>query len=124
MSLVLVVEDDSEVRGFIVTVLRRAGYVVAEATDGLEGVQLSEALCPEIVVSDLYMPNQDGIHLLRKIKKQRPNVRMVLVSGGSSLMPGMDALAYARKLGADATLSKPFTPYELIQAVAGKQVLN
>jgi CheY-like chemotaxis protein len=124
MSLVLVVEDDLEVRGFVAAVLRRAGHDVAEATDGLEGIRLCKVLQPEIVVSDVYMPGQDGIHLLREVKKQRPQVRVVLVSGGSSLMPDMDVLDYARKLGADATLNKPFTPYELMQAVAGQQVLN
>lgn len=124
MSLALVVDDDPAVRGFVAAVLRRAGYEVAEATDGLEGVRMCKVLQPEIVVSDVYMPGQDGIHLLREIKKQRPDVRVVLVSGGSSLMPDIDSLDYARKFGADATLNKPFTPYELMQAVTGLQVLN
>jgi len=124
MSVALVIDDNPETRNFVATLLTRAGYRTVEAENGLEGVSLGRALQPELIVSDIFMPGQDGLHVLMEIKRRQPNVRVVAISGGSNRFPGFDALSVAKRLGADATLSKPFTPYELMQAVTGLPVLN
>lgn len=124
MSVALVIEDNPSIREFVSEILWRAGYQVVEAKNGLEGVRLSRELTPEVVISDVYMPGQDGIHVLRELKRMNQPARIVMISGGSKLLPGFDALDVAKKLGADATLQKPFTPYELMQAVTNLSVLN
>lgn len=124
MSVALVIDDNATIRGFIAEVLGRAGYQVVEATNGHEGVRLSQEFTPEVVISDIYMPGQDGIYVLRELKRLKQSARIVMISGGSRLLSGFDALSCAKKLGADATLRKPFTPYELMQAVTNLPILN
>jgi CheY-like chemotaxis protein len=124
MSIALVIDDNPETRSLVATLLQRAGYKTVEAKNGIEGVNLSRAVTPEVVVTDIFMPGQDGLHVLMQIKKSLPDTRIVAVSGGSSRFPGLDVLGLAERLGADATLDKPFTPYELMQAVTGLPVLN
>lgn len=123
-SVALVIEDNPETRCFVTTLLQRAGYETVEAENGLDGVCLSRTVKPELVVTDIFMPGQDGLYALTQIKKSLPETRIVAISGGSLCFPGMDVLGLAEKLGADASVSKPFTPYELMQAVTGLPVLN
>ena len=124
MSIALVIDDNPTIRSFVAEVLFRAGYQVVEAKNGHEGVRLSQELTPEIVISDIYMPGQDGIYVLRELRRLKQPARIVMMSGGSKLIPDFNGLECARKLGADATLQKPFTPYELMQAVTNLPVLN
>lgn len=124
MSIALIIDDNPETRCFVATLLQRAGYKTVEAENGLEGVSLSRAVNPEVVVTDIFMPGQDGLHVLLQIKKRLPETRIVAISGGSACFPQLDPLGLAERLGADATLQKPFTPYELMQAVTGLPVLN
>jgi CheY-like chemotaxis protein len=114
----LVVEDDDIVRELIAEILRTAGYSVYEAINGADGLAQARALLPHVVVTDIFMPVQDGIEVLRHIKDEMPATRVVAVSGGSPRVPQMDMLVVASKLGADATVSKPFTPAELLVAAS------
>ncbi|MBK8160441.1 MAG: response regulator [Rhodospirillaceae bacterium] len=113
----LVIEDDALMRDLVGEILRRAGYQVLEAIDGLDGMAQLTALTPELVVTDVFMPDCDGIEVLRETKRRNPVTRVVVISGGSPLIPRMDFLEVASKLGADAVLAKPFTPAELLSAV-------
>lgn len=113
----LVIEDDTLMRDLMGEILRRAGYRVHEAIDGLDGMAQFAALVPELVVTDVFMPDCDGIEVLRETKQRNAATRVVVVSGGSPLLPRMDFLEVAGKLGADAVLAKPFTPAELLAAV-------
>jgi len=113
MANVLVVDDDSLVRSTIRASLQRAGHVVAEAKDGLEAIKLLENPGTiDLVVSDIIMPEVDGIGLLLKLRKQHPALRVILVSGGSRAQ-NIDFLRMAETLGADRVLAKPFTPEQL-----------
>lgn len=112
----LVVDDDAQVRELTAEILRRAGYNVYLAVDGTDGIAQARALRPTIIVTDIFMPQQDGIEVLRQVKKEMPGTRVVALSGGSPLLPRLDILAVATKLGADAVLAKPFSPAELLAA--------
>ena len=112
----LVVDDDAQVCELAAEILRRAGYTVFLAVDGTDGIAQARALRPAIVVTDIFMPQQDGIEVLRQVKKEMPGTRVVALSGGSPLLPRLDILAVATKLGADAVLAKPFSPAELLAA--------
>lgn len=112
----LVVEDDELVRALMAEILRTAGYSVFEAVNGADGLAQARAVLPDVVVTDIFMPAQDGIEVLREIKRELPATRVVAVSGGSLRVPQLDMLTVATKLGADATVNKPFTPTELLVA--------
>ncbi|WP_374309708.1 response regulator transcription factor [Dongia sp.] len=112
----VVIEDDVLVLSLTAEILRRAGYVVHEAINGEDGLAKCRAIQPDLVVTDIFMPERDGIEVLREVKKSRPETRVVAISGGSPLLPRMDFLVTADKLGADAVLAKPFTPAQLLAA--------
>jgi two-component system, OmpR family, response regulator CpxR len=118
MALAVVIDDDAQVRCLIAMMLKRAGYEVAQAKDGGEGIELCSALDPEVVVTDIFMPRQDGIDVLREVKARARQPRVVAISGGSPRLQ-LDFLNVAESMGADAVIQKPFTPSQLLQAVTG-----
>jgi len=118
MALAVVIDDDAQVRCLIAMMLKRAGFEVAQAEDGGEGIDLCSALEPDVIVTDIFMPRQDGIDVLRAVKARAKPSRVVAISGGSPRLQ-MDFLNVAERLGADAIVQKPFTPAQLLQAVTG-----
>lgn len=118
MALAVVIDDDAQVRCLVALMLARAGYEVAQAKNGEEGIELCSALKPEVVVTDIFMPRRDGIDVLREVKTHVRQPRVVAISGGSPRLQ-VDFLNVADKMGADAVVHKPFTPSQLLQAVTG-----
>lgn len=118
MALAVVIDDDAQVRCLIAMMLKRAGYEVAQAKDGGEGIELCSSLEPEVIITDIFMPRQDGIDVLREVKAGARQPRVVAISGGSPRLQ-LDFLNVAEKMGADAVIQKPFTPSQLLQAVTG-----
>ncbi len=120
MSLALVIDDDTQVRELICVILKRAGFEILSAKDGREGLAACKANNPDVVITDIFMPHQDGIDVLREIKSMAAPPRVVVISGGSPRMQ-LDFLEIAHKLGADCVLHKPFTRDQLIEAVTAEQ---
>jgi CheY-like chemotaxis protein len=118
VAVAVVIDDDAQVRCLIAMMLKRAGYEIAQAKDGEEGIELCSSLEPEVVVTDIFMPRRDGIDVLRAVKTHAKQPRVVAISGGSPRLQ-MDFLNVAEQLGADAVVQKPFTPSQLLQAVTG-----
>lgn len=116
MARILVVDDDTMVRTTIRAGLLRAGHAVLEAGDGEEAIGVLEKAEVDLVVSDIVMPEVDGIGLLLKLRKQFPQLRVIVISGGGR-MQNVDFLRMAQTLGADRVLAKPFTPDQLQKAV-------
>lgn len=116
MAKILVVDDDTMVRMTIRACLLRAGHEVLEAGDGYEAIGVLEKVEIELVVSDIIMPEVDGIGLLLKLRKQFPLLRVIVISGGGRAQ-NVDFLRMAQTLGADQVLAKPFTPEQLLTAV-------
>jgi CheY-like chemotaxis protein len=118
MNRVLVIDDVGGVRRTIAAILRREGYEVLEAKDGQEGLAMAREHGPAIVITDLLMPQVDGIEVIEGLARsggKRPKV--LAISGGGSLVGAEEALGMAEGL-ADATLRKPFEAEELTQALA------
>ena len=113
-ALVLVVEDDSLVRDMVQASLRRAGYRVVLASDGEAAIARLGDQRPDLILTDLFMPNCDGIELLRSGHLSRANAPVIAMSGGYA---GIDMLAASQALGATATIAKPFMPSELLALV-------
>lgn len=119
--MVCVIDDDEHVRATLAEILRRSGYDVVLASDGDVGLQMVETKRPDIVVTDIVMPNREGIETIREIRSRFPNVRILAMSGGGSKSTSTDFLELAYALGADDVLAKPFRMAELLHKM-GKLV--
>lgn len=119
----LVIEDDPDLLAVMARVLTRAGYHVDAAGSGKKGLAFAEAARPSLVLTDIIMSDMDGIEVLLSLKKRRPGVPVVAVSGGGRL-PGSEFLDLASSLGAAATLCKPFSSEELLAVVQETLVRN
>jgi CheY-like chemotaxis protein len=116
MIRVLVVDDDDVVRVTVRTMLGRAGYEVEEACDGSDGLNLLRGADFDLIITDIIMPDCEGIEFIRRALAQRPDRRILAMSGGGRLH-NTEFLDIARKCGARAILPKPFDPAELMTAV-------
>lgn len=116
MTQILIIEDEPAMREVMSRALRMRGYDVEVAKDGAEGLKLWDAIRPDAVVTDLHMPNVDGIETIIALRARDPDVRIVAVSGGDSRASFL-ALDSAGDLGATRVLPKPFRPDELVAAV-------
>ena len=117
MTTILVVDDHKELRTVVRRVLTEVGYEVAEAEDGEAALAAFRAHPPALVITDIVMPEKTGIEIIATIKRERPEVKVLAISGGGRTHV-MDFLAIARKVGADATLEKPFRKNDLLARVA------
>src|SRR5437016_14421021 len=115
MARILVIDDDALLRGAIRVVLESAGYEVIEAADGDAGLRLHREPGADLVVVDLFMPERDGLEVIRAVRAEAPQAKIIAMSGGSSLQ--LDLLDAATAFGASRTLRKPFAPSMLLAAV-------
>lgn len=118
MSAILVIDDDTAVREVIREMLSYEGHDVTIAENGREAIRVLAQATFDLVITDLIMPEQEGIETITAIRQRDPDIPIVAISGGGRLGPG-DYLETARYMGADATLAKPFGRQELV-AVVGR----
>src|SRR6266446_1672900 len=116
MAGITLFADNTARRSPMRRVLERAGHQVLEASDGDAGLKLLAETGVRLVITDIFMPGQDGIVTLRRIRKEFPGVRVIAVSGGDAT-GRIDLRRDAELLGAARTLRKPFAPAELRRAV-------
>lgn len=114
---VLVIDDEVDVSSTVCRILEWNGYVVTCAATGGDAIERLRREKFDIVVTDIFMPDVDGPQIIAATRIHQPTTRVVAISGGGAYMTSPDALNVARKLGADASLMKPFTPAELLAAV-------
>lgn len=117
MQRVLVVDDNEDIRDLIQVILTAAGYHVEVAPDGRAAIAAHRREPFELIITDLFMPHQDGIETIGTLRKSFPDVRVIAVSGGGRLLASTGYLATALAIGANAALSKPFEPELLLQTV-------
>jgi CheY-like chemotaxis protein len=116
MKTILIIEDDVEVREYLENVLARAGYQVQSAANGKLGVAKCADHTFDLVITDIIMPEKDGIETIIDLRRGRPELRVIAISGGGRAEPE-NYLHSARLLGADRTLRKPFTNEDILGAV-------
>src|SRR2546428_9903297 len=109
MARIIVIDDNDAARVTMRRVLEKAGHQVLEASDGDAGLKLLAETGVTLVITDIFMPGQDGIVTLRRIKKEFPGVRVIAVSGGDST-GRINLPKDAEPLGAPGTLREPFAP--------------
>lgn len=113
---ILVIDDDQLFRTMLVEMLERKNYQVLSAGDGIEGITIWQSLNPDLVITDIIMPNKEGIGTIMEMKKKNKDVKIIAISGGGRTN-AQDNLLSAKLLGASIVISKPFESSELISAV-------
>lgn len=120
---ILIIEDDVALRQMLTTALRKVGYAVSEATNGREGLQAFTQLPADLIITDIFMPEEDGIETIFELKATTPKVKVIAISGGGRWAQygrniGADEpLEMARHFGADRTLKKPVKLQDLLETV-------
>src|SRR5271168_11654 len=109
MAQILLVDDDPMVRETIQHILLAEDHEVTTAEDGREAVDRFAATNFDLVVTDIIMPEKDGIEIIKEMRQQRSDIRILAVSGGGRI-GNTDFLRIAEKLGAYAIIAKPFDP--------------
>lgn len=117
MANILLIDDNIGLLKMQVEFLRHAGHEVSTAANGKEGMRLVEKQPFDLVVTDLIMPEKEGIEVIMELRRKRPALKIIAISGGGRVS-AEDYLVLARKLGAAQTLAKPFSGKELVDAVA------
>jgi len=113
---ILVVDDESSLTKFLHLVLTKDGYEVATAKDGREGLRVFESIKPDLVITDMVMPDMEGIEFTRSLVKKAKSLPVIVMSGNAI---GTKFLNTTCILGARATLQKPFTIRELKESITG-----
>ena len=117
MNRILIIDDDDAVLNVLKDELVRAGYDVTEARDGLEGLKSFVESSADLVITDIFMPEKEGLELIQDLRAASSSVRIIAMSGGSLAAPGFPTLTVADHLGADYTIEKPFTLKGMLKLV-------
>jgi len=111
-------EDDDALRGLVIRVLMSAGYEVIDAPDGATGLRVWRERGADLVITDLHMPDTNGIEVMLELRAFAPTLPVIAMSGGQRALD-LDLLGSARLLGAVSILTKPFSKDDLLASVAG-----
>jgi DNA-binding response OmpR family regulator len=117
MSRILVIDDNEIVRDTLRLILTGAGHQVALAHDGNAGLKAFDELAPDLVITDILMPEKEGMETISDLRRLAARVPIIAISGGGRV-GNMDFLAAARQFGADRTFTKPFEPDQVLAAVS------
>ena len=116
MARIVVVDDDARLREIVRRVLERAGHQVKEASNGTEGTQLVREDPPDLLITDIVMPDKEGIATIVELRRDYPDLKIIAASGGGRFGVG-PYLDSAKMFGANRTLTKPFGIDEIRQTV-------
>jgi len=126
MASILIIDDEEDIRDALQMVLESAGHDVKVASNGNEGVELQRKTPADLIITDIIMPEKDGVTTIKEIRDEFPGIRIIAISGGGGVQPveyvpeAITTTAYlaaAKEAGADRVFTKPFEREDLIQAV-------
>ena len=113
MAAILIIDDDRQMRRLLARILKGAGHSIYEAENGRVGMELFRQQRPALVISDIVMPDTEGIETIMALRRDNPDLLIIAISGGSDPI----YLDMATKLGATGSLQKPFSPDQLLRLV-------
>jgi CheY-like chemotaxis protein len=113
---VLLVEDDPGLLSLLTAAFKREGYQTYTAANGRQGVALLRSVRPDLMVTDIVMPEMEGIGTILEARRCSPETRVIAISGGGQYGSRSNFLQWASELGADEVLSKPFRMSSLVLA--------
>lgn len=118
MAKVLVIDDHYAMRQTIREILEDAGHEVFEAPDGLSGIQLQRRNRVDLVITDIFMPQKEGMSTIRELSAEFPDLPVIAMSGGNRDLTAPEGfIDLARRFGARGTLTKPFSVSDLLSEV-------
>ena len=113
---ILVIDDEPAVRYAVTRILESEGFDVTAAPDGVRGMAQFRMSRPDLVITDLIMPEQEGMQTIKQMREADAAVKILAISGGGRIV-NVDFLQVARRLGADEILAKPFDSHDLLSVV-------
>ena len=117
MARILLIDDDDSVRSCLRLTLGQLGHTVIEARNGAEGLKLFASAQPDLVITDIVMPEKDGLEVLMTLRKEGLPAKVIAISGDRGKLTATESLRLAQFLGASKVLEKPFTREALTLAV-------
>ncbi|HLP72390.1 MAG TPA: response regulator [Bacteroidales bacterium] len=117
MAKILVFDDEPSILLMIKKMLEKAGHEVDIALNGKEGMELFDKHKPDLVITDIIMPEKEGLETIIALRKNYPDLKIIAISGGGRIGPD-GYLPGAKLLGANAVFTKPLMQKEFIQAVS------
>jgi DNA-binding response OmpR family regulator len=115
MAIILVIDDEEQIRLFIARLLKRDGHEVFIARDGMEGVQAFYEVKPDLVITDIVMPNKDGLEVIAELSASNLNPPIIVMSGGRRVLAA--CIDTGELVGVKGMLQKPFTHQQLQEVV-------
>jgi CheY-like chemotaxis protein len=116
LARILIIDDDDQVRSILRRTLEAHGYDIAEAQNGSAGIASFKQDPADLIITDIYMPEKEGLETIIELKREYPDLRIIAISGGSRDVD-LDFLPVAQRLGAVKTLPKPIDRTDLLAAV-------
>lgn len=116
MARILVIDDDPMARDIVVEILSRKGHQAVAACNGRQGLEQFHNADFDLVITDIIMPDVEGIETIIQLRKDKPDVKIIAISGGGKIS-AYSHLSLAEKFGVKKTLAKPFSKADLLTAV-------
>lgn len=116
MARVLIIDDNAPTRQMLRQALERSGYEVVEAPDGRAGIQLQHTMPADVIITDILMPEQEGLETIRELQRDFPTTNIIAMSGGGHV-GNYNFLTIAERLGARRALQKPFGLRDMLNAI-------
>lgn len=116
MARILIIDDEAQIRKMLKQMIEMEGHEVAVAENGKEGIRILQQQQMDLVITDIFMPEKEGIETIMELKSENPSLKIIAISGGGS-KGHVDYLEIAKSLGANRTLSKPLTRKELVDTI-------
>ena len=120
MARILLIDDSEDLRAMLRDELAAAGYDVTAVANGHAGLAAVREAHVDVVVTDIFMPERDGLETIAELRRDFPRIKIIAISGGSASrrpMQHTDHLAIAHDIGADEILRKPFAPAQLVETI-------
>lgn len=121
---ILVADDEENIRALMRRWLTGEGHTVAAVANATEAAKLLTKVRFDVIVTDVIMPDGDGVQLIGDFKRAQPHVRILAISGGNRYMEGENCVKIARGFGAHAVLLKPFKREQLLEGIAAALVIS
>ena len=116
MARILIIDDDPQILNMLRQTLEREGYEVIDASDGKEGLKLYQENPTDLIITDLIMPEKEGIETIMELRRDFPDVKIIAITGGGRIDP-KQYLSMAKSFGAQYTFTKPVERKKLLKAV-------
>ena len=115
MPHVLIIDDDVQILNMLRQIFEREGFAVRTATNGKKGIELQNEMPSDLVVTDIIMPDKEGVETIKELKQRFKDIKIIAISGGGRV-GAVDYLILAEMLGAQRTFTKPIKRKELLKA--------